>query len=537
MLLDSWICHLHPSTRKCPTKILSAIIHLLCTPATYTSPFLLDPPPLPKNIIYAFKNVVSHPCSDTTLCPDKSPDAIPLSLVLRLKNRLKHFVCCHHDKDKNRASWHCPKWVAEKYTSLFYGDHKHFEKLELSESEALLELKKQYFDADWDAICAWDNKGTLPSSYITPKAKAPLSKFRPLVSFLHHPMKKLLKIQARALLFLLDNIKLKGFSLIRIPDLKSRIIDLQSGIDDFLSSSATNNPKIRTFLADVKNMYTELPHDVIIKAVNWLIGNFTKSSVRKNGFIIISKDLKTAEFKRKAQKGKFSINMQEIYAITVLSITNAFLRFGKSTILRQILGIAMGSPDSPMLAVIVCAFTEFTFYQSIDISRHFFGAMRYMDDVYALQILDGTDASFENLAKATFTTLTKSYAKGLVLKEENQENGKATFLEAIIFMEDSQICLAHYNKNSEAILHSGHQAIARFLSVKRSWCHMSSMKSMILGALLKLPNLSNSDYLFRFSLQNQLREFRFLGVPRPLLKNCLKRCETSFPRHDWSPLP
>ena len=54
-----------------------------------------------------------------------------------------------------------------------------------------------------------------------------------------------------------------------------------------------------------------------------------------------------------------------LFEIVNMDLSNAFFTVG-DVLLKQIKGIAMGSPLSPILAILVCAYYENTFFRACD---------------------------------------------------------------------------------------------------------------------------------------------------------------------------
>lgn len=57
----------------------------------------------------------------------------------------------------------------------------------------------------------WSRKGKLDYAYLLPKNKD-LTRDRPIVSYTHHPLKRLFNIAARALAFIVKRARIKHFS-------------------------------------------------------------------------------------------------------------------------------------------------------------------------------------------------------------------------------------------------------------------------------------------------------------------------------------
>ena len=136
--------------------------------------------------------------------------------------------------------------------------------------------------------------------------------------------------------------------------------------------------------ADVKRMYTELPHDAILRALEWLL----HCSARRR-----TKHLCVRRAGRKGVRWGLSydkreaacISLQQLQAIIVWALRNATFTIG-NRVMRQLFGIPMGDPTSPALATLICVHCEHQFHASLgDVgflpSMH--AGIRYFDDINA----------------------------------------------------------------------------------------------------------------------------------------------------------
>ena len=95
---------------------------------------------------------------------------------------------------------------------------------------------------------------------------------RPIVSYYHHPLKKSLNLASRALACVLKNANLDEFVLWKTQDLNREIKKLNSN----LRIQHGTDTQIIPLCADIKNMYTELPHEDILKAVKFILSKCRK---------------------------------------------------------------------------------------------------------------------------------------------------------------------------------------------------------------------------------------------------------------------
>ena len=96
-------------------------------------------------------------------------------------------------------------------------------------------------------------------------------------------------------------------------------------------------------------MYTELPHDQIMNSIRWLIDQAKLTKLGRHNCIHIQKSGRNGvTFQRSG--GSFAITFSQLLVFAEFDLKNVFFTLGKN-ILKQIIGIPMGSPLSPSLAI------------------------------------------------------------------------------------------------------------------------------------------------------------------------------------------
>ena len=116
-------------------------------------------------------------------------------------------------------------------------------------------------------------------------------------------------------------------------------------------------------------------------------------------------------------------------------IENVFFSIG-DRLIHQVLGVPMGSPCSPPLAIALCMFAEHKFLQSVN-PDDFLG-FRYMDD---LILFCPSSLTFEEIAAI--------YPPPLQLKEEKPSSEGWEFLESCLsWTVGGAPCVAYLSKNA-----------------------------------------------------------------------------------------
>ena len=252
----------------------------------------------------------------------------------------------------------------------------------------------------------------------------------------------------RSLMFLLlSNSNLSHFTLPRTHDfLKYHTNILQKKISDLKSDNS--DYELLSLSYDVKNMYTELPHDKIMNSIRWRIEQTKLTKLGRHNRIHIQKTGRNVvTFQRSG--GSFAITFAQLLVFAQFDLENVFFTLGKN-ILKQIIGIPMGSPLSPSLAIIICAYSEHKFLTSIH-SFKYFTAVRYMDDVHACIIITPYSGEQKDKCLRIIDDMEKIYPETLTLEKTGE--GSTDFLESTITYTKQDVSVRYFSKNKETIQH------------------------------------------------------------------------------------
>ena len=145
-------------------------------------------------------------------------------------------------------------------------------------TESTMDLfKSNYTSLNLDQVQCFDTRKSVSYAYILPKFKD-ITTMRPIVSYYHHPLKKSLNLASRALACVLKNANLDEFVLWKTQDLNREIKKLNLN----LQIQHGTDTQIIPLCADIKNMYTELPHEDILKAVKLILNKCRKRPRREH---------------------------------------------------------------------------------------------------------------------------------------------------------------------------------------------------------------------------------------------------------------
>ena len=230
----------------------------------------------------------------------------------------------------------------------------------------------------------FNHTGSIPYGYITTKHKD-ISRVRPIVSFADAPHRRHLFHCARALAFMLQSIKHPTFTLWEAWKATSATLAAQESLL-LHPLSQTEDVAIIGAVYDIKDMYTALEHRDINTAVAWAMTAFCKQLRRKSVHMARTgrTDGCTGPLYAKSTRVLISCDMISSYTCSILQA--GFLQCGDK-LLQQTIGIPMGNPLSPALAIAVCMYAEAR-WLSTQVQRPVTG-LRYMDDIL-MMTLDST---------------------------------------------------------------------------------------------------------------------------------------------------
>lgn len=228
----------------------------------------------------------------------------------------------------------------------------------------------------------FDRKGTVPYCYINPKNKD-VQRFRPIVSFAQAPHRSQLNLCARALHFVLQQLPRSHFTLWNAWDARKAILEAQETLAS--ATFADDTCSIRAVVADVKDMYTALPHQHIVMSVAWALKNFT-STTRRDRVNVARRgkpDGSTGPIYDNAARVEIRISCLFDYVSCILK--SCYFTCGDQ-LLQQTIGVPMGNHLSPALAIGACMFCEARYTQSMVVDRPLIG-LRYMDDILYMTLI------------------------------------------------------------------------------------------------------------------------------------------------------
>ena len=289
---------------------------------------------------------------------------------------------------------------------------------------------------------------------------------------------------------------------------------------------SVNEYRYKSMTGDLANMYTSLDHTSIRKAIRWLLYDTNKKGLRDRKMVSIpvnSHD-KNITFGRSmdSDNTKITLTYDELVDIVNFDLNNSIFTVGTYT-KQQKCGIPMGSPLSPALAVIVCAYYEHRVLSKIE--KHSWDnkvyGTRYMDDVFCVATHDGTPTSIHR-ANIILKWFEVGYHKNMTLECEDTTKSFKFLSSSMTAFDNSPITYEYYNKNIESILCKGSQ---KFLTFQHygSLAPVAQKRSVVVSSLHRLCMNSNSKSDCTKAKNELFIELRFLKYPYSILRDAEKR--------------
>jgi len=370
---------------------------------------------------------------------------------------------------------------------------------------------------------------TLPYTYTLKKDKD-TTRIRPLVSYRKHPYRRMFNVVARAINFITSSLKIKHCNIEKCTDIKTLLENFQNQA----YKKYRKHTRFAHKMGDIKNMYTELKHDVILEALDWAIQTFKSCTRSRNPPISIPKfGRKGAYIGRTSHSDEIYISFAEIRKIVKFDLHNAIFQLGQDTILKQLIGIPMGSPLSAALAPLVCIYFEHKLFSILDPKLTLIktNGFRYMDDQIAIAAFDKRDPESKNQAITFVEKLATCYDDAMIMENEAsniKETGEILtssefdFLEATISICKSEITLKHLNKNKKMILESNKQKRFRYHHY-HSYTPTNQMMGTVIGTIVRIHCYSSNTEEFIKSINLTIRELYSLSYPTNIIRKTLSK--------------
>ena len=389
-----------------------------------------------------------------------------------------------------------------------------YQKIDKSDTQILKKWKEETRSKGFRKI--WNNKGTIPYCYGLPKEKD-IEKLRPIVSYSKHPMKKQFNQIGRILLFMLKRTKIRSLNLWKTGNIKEEIKEANKMIDQW-----GGEIEVEMEVHDIKEMYTCLPHKSILEAVRKVIELF--QNLHGDTVTIIGnreKDIKIGKVKHNK-----NYNVNQIIETIKQDLNNAVFKCGTLKVIQTI-GIPMGSPLSPALAITTCAIAENQMMEDL-MDNYKFRAMRYMDDIWICTMKQRLEEPMK------VEKIFEYYDKNL--KVERERKGQhVRFLDREIIWTGNKLTTTDFNKNIENLRTFGTRRFQNTIP-EISYSKRKLKKAIIVGKLSRVQRNTMNDMNLFVLGWIALLELGLLGYKKNLLQDCCGWMDARYHTSIWRPL-
>ena len=383
-------------------------------------------------------------------------------------------------------------------------------------------------------------KGTLPSSYVKPKAKDIVEKNRVITSYFNFPMRKLLKMASKALTYLLRKLhkKHKHFTLHRILDTKHLISKQKRRWHKEFGTQA----HIEVMATDLKQMFTFLDHTEIRKAVMWLFDNIQSGSAKTSNKhkrllrkrpILIKVDL-TAPYKASFTSNSITdensvvFTLADLYSIIEFDLDNTYTTIGNQ-LFKQLKGCPMGGMLSSFYGNVTCAFHEHTYLTHEPLAKHIWG-IRQMDDLTLFIAHDLNDPNIEaHNTRIKFDIQHNVYKGGLEAEIQPPDADTAVKYihkfaghEIHTHKDLSDIYTTTLNENKDSVRLYKRQAKVRYPNMF-TYTNKHCKTGNIVGSIHRIRAQNTYRRDFTTAIDDLIAELKCINYTDSFIKKCLFR--------------
>ncbi|GBG78268.1 hypothetical protein CBR_g26299 [Chara braunii] len=262
---------------------------------------------------------------------------------------------------------------------------------------------------------------------------------------------------------------------------------------------------------DIKEMFSRIPHSVVIQAVRQLLRKYeddgcTQIKVSMRGkLVVISKN-------RRRTEGYVSITLRQILVGVEYDQEHSLVKCGEK-VMKQIFGIPMGKSTSLILASVTCAMAEMQFLNQLGAERRLVCGWRIMDDITVIAGIDGETASWL-FPGGFFKAFEDIYDENLEVICKDDCGLTWEFVSGSMYIRGSPVQL-HYvpcTKNTDS-LHSDNSQVFQTMQDYNSYSRKAVKKVVLTMKLRRLWDQTTSKQLVLGAVGFAICEANLRGYP------------------------
>ena len=291
--------------------------------------------------------------------------------------------------------------------------------------------------------------------------------------------------------------------------------------------------KVHPTGGDLKNMFSELPHDTVLEALDWVFARFAE----KNHTDCVSLQRTGSQGVIMGRSRMAGWLAMDVRLLLQFDIENCYYRVGDAVV-KQVHGVPMGSPPSPAVASAVMQFFEHPFLTEdlpqllsveCESSDHAEGC-RFADDKLDFFITtDETGYTADSLWEST----SNIYHESMTMEDTPLDDLRFKFIGYDVTADRREIKTSLHNPNEATIKKRKPQKKTRFPHAEAP-SSLESKKSTAIGALVSVSRASTCEQLFARKGGEILKELAQLKYSKNLLKLAINRAMHKEHRADRS---
>ncbi|GBG81783.1 hypothetical protein CBR_g33961 [Chara braunii] len=452
---------------------------------------------------------------------------LDVTTVMKLRERLDGLICTPLDRNTGETLVLCPLLYHEAMMTTFVCNTGN-RIMDCDESTILAMMKADVGVHDLRGFVKMEKKGTLDRAYVQPNHKD-LDRYRPICPSYCEPTVRTSRVAAKALnhvLFAMPeswhfNTKAGSDLVPRIDKINKKIQKIRRG-DSLVSSMSY----------DIKDMFSKLPHENIMEALNWIIDYFVSKGKR---MVRVNPRGKGSSFGQTTGADHWqTIDLETLKRFVEFDLKHTYTT-ATGVILKQEVGIPMGKSTSPPLACIMCAYAAVNFISSLGHARSKVFGIRLIDDVSLITVTKKDDKENANHIREQFE---HCYPSNLTLKRTDDGGGKWEFLglemrqrNTFPYVESVQL-----SKNERSVWTDEGLEFKNGQSY-RSWGSKGHKSAVITSRLHRIDRNTTVRSEFPDRVLTVSRELRLMEFPTEFFLRVLKRFATGREpiwQHIWT---
>jgi len=268
---------------------------------------------------------------------------------------------------------------------------------------------------------------------------------------------------------------------------------------------------------NIKNMYMMLPLEEQFQAVEWLL-EMTIPERREKFVTVRRRGREGARFGRSYNKNTFTeIKMTEILEVVKFDTGNCFFRID-DIILKQVWGVPMGSPMSPIIAILVCARREHYCLQGLQRERMMVRAFRYVDDML---IIIKFKKGKRYRTEQTAVKIMNCYHRSMEMSVEKYDK-TVEFLEYTLTVTKNSVEMKHLCKNEEQFMKDGTLKYMK-LPEATSFTPWRQKLGVIIGTFCRIQRHCSNVKTLALAIEQTCTEMKICKYSKRLLYEALER--------------